>query len=199
MTLLALFLILAYSIILHEIMHGWVARLCGDPTASRMGRLTLNPLPHVDPIGTVILPALLVILKAPFFIGWARPVPYNPVYFKRVRIGTFLVAAAGPATNLVLAAGFALCLKSFLPGEPFATALFYGLSLNIMLALFNLIPIPPLDGSKMLAMLLPAGIRRTYLAFGRWGFLLLMLLMYNGFLFQFILPLYRKALHLLLN
>ena len=198
MTALVL-LILAYSIILHEVMHGFVARLNGDPTAERMGRLTLNPLPHVDWVGTMILPAILVLVHAPFFIGWAKPVPFNPIYFRRIRLGTFLVAAAGPATNLVLAAAFALALKGLRPHEPFATALFYGFSLNVMLALFNLIPVPPLDGSKMLAMLLPAGLRRAYLSLGRWGLLLILLLMYQGLLFRFLLPLYKKTLLFFLN
>lgn len=199
LALLAIFVILAYSIILHEIMHGFVAKLNGDPTAQRMGRLTLNPLPHVDWLGTVILPALLVIFKAPFFIGWAKPVPYNPVYFRHIRLGTFLTAAAGPATNVVLAIGFAAALRTFRLAEPAATALFYGLSLNVMLAIFNLVPIPPLDGSKMFGMLLPAGLRRAYFSFGRWGFIVLMLLMYNGILFRGLLPVYKKSLTFLLN
>jgi Zn-dependent protease len=193
------FIVLAYSIILHEVMHGFVARLNGDPTAGQMGRLTLNPLPHVDWIGTVILPIALVLFHAPFFLGWAKPVPYNPIYFRRVRLGTFLVAAAGPAVNLVLAAVFAASLRIFKPHEPAATVLFYGLSLNVMLAIFNLLPVPPLDGSKMLAMLLPSGLRRAYLSFGRWGIVLLMLLLYQGALFQVLLPLYKKTLIFFLN
>jgi Zn-dependent protease len=195
---LVIVVILMYSIILHEVSHGLAALWNGDPTARAMKRLTLNPLPHIDPLGTVILPILLILTHAPFFIGWAKPVPYNPRYFKDEKKGIFTVALAGPLTNFILAAFFGIALK-LTSGDPnLSTAYFYGLSLNIMLAIFNLIPIPPLDGSKILSVFLPVPLRESYLSLERVGFLLILVLMYGGLLTIFLLPLYRAVLNLFL-
>jgi Zn-dependent protease len=144
--------ILIISVILHEVAHGYMANWLGDPTARLMGRLTLNPVSHIDPVGSIILPVLLVVLQSPFLIGYAKPVPYNP-YNLRGKYAEGLVAFAGPGTNILIAVIFGLAIRfagAALPVEmvdAFATSTY----LNLLLALFNLIPIPPLDGSKVLS------------------------------------------------
>lgn len=156
------FLVLVFSVVIHEVSHGYAARMQGDDTAERMGRLTLNPLRHIDPVGSIILPLLLYVTALvtgtqPFLFGWASPVPYNPFKLKNMRWGPVLVAAAGPFSNLIIAVVFGLCIR--LGVAPLATplgALFMVIvSTNVMLAVFNLAPIPPLDGSKVLFGLLP--------------------------------------------
>ncbi len=154
------------AIICHEVMHGFAAYKLGDPTAKNAGRLSLNPLKHVDPFGTVILPLILMLMNAPVF-GYAKPVPYNPAYFKDKRKGDLIVGLAGPAANLCLAALGAILAWVFLPMAQ-AGALnntfflyFYRLFLplftliNLYLMFFNLIPVPPLDGSSIFAFILP--------------------------------------------
>lgn len=169
--------ILIASAILHEIMHGWVASKLGDPTAKIMGRLTLNPLPHIDPIMSVLVPVLLLFSGSPIIFGAAKPVPVNPIHFKDPRKDMALVALAGPGTNIVLAligAGLAHIFSSVFP-------LYYFFSLvtfyNLMLAFLNLIPIPPLDGSKVFSIILPDHIARTYLSIGSIGIFILFFLL----------------------
>ena len=164
MVFLIIFLIL--SVVLHEVAHGVSANWLGDPTARLAGRLTLNPLKHLDPFGSIILPAILVLSNTPFLIGWAKPVPYNPYNFQRGgRWGEAFVAAAGPLTNILLALIFALLARFALPlGLPFAVAelSFFIVLINVMLAIFNMLPIPPLDGSKVLDAFLPLTLRMQY-------------------------------------
>lgn len=156
-------LVLGLSVILHEVAHGYMANYLGDPTARLEGRLTLNPLVHIDLLGTIILPLFLYITGSPFLIGYAKPVPYNP-YNIKMKNGEALVAFAGPGTNIVLALIFGLAIRFF------STDMSAGLlqaftviaSLNLFLAMFNLIPLPPLDGSKVLSALLPGELRRGY-------------------------------------
>lgn len=182
--------VLFLSVILHEVSHGAAARALGDPTAQRSGRLTLNPLAHIDLWGTVLLPAFLIALKAPILLGWAKPVPFDPSYFKNRRAGIFAVAAAGPLMNILLA----LVLAGVLHQTQAQThgllrgALSFGVSINLLLALFNLLPIPPLDGSKLLAVLLPTRLERAYLGLGRWGMLILIPLIYFGVVGSILLP-----------
>ncbi|MBN2057413.1 MAG: site-2 protease family protein [Candidatus Saganbacteria bacterium] len=151
--------ILLYSIILHELAHGKVAQMMGDNTAEMYGRLTLNPIPHLDPFGT-ILPILLVLIGSPIVFGWAKPVPINPYNFNDYRKGMIWVSAAGILTNLFVAWVLATVVK-LMPAATdnltyaIQTALIFGVRINIVLAIFNLIPIPPLDGSRLLAMFLP--------------------------------------------
>jgi Zn-dependent protease len=172
---------LLFAMVLHEYAHGWVAYRCGDPTAKLQGRLTMNPLAHVDPFGTVILPLLCLVMPGGFFLGWAKPVPIDPRLMHQPRRDMALVAAAGPAMNLALAVGsallFALLLsidptignywsKSEEPGPPdtwhqlfllpIAVMSVYSVLINVLLMLFNLLPIPPLDGGRILTSLLPA-------------------------------------------
>jgi Zn-dependent protease len=151
--------ILLYSIILHELAHGKVAEMMGDPTARMYGRITLNPVPHLDPFGT-LLPVFLLLVGAPIVFGWARPVPINPYNFTDYKKGMIFVSAAGVVTNLFVAWILATIVK-FIPAQSsegmyvLAQALNFGVRINIVLAVFNLIPVPPLDGSRILSMLLP--------------------------------------------
>lgn len=164
-------LVLIFSVILHEVAHGYAANWLGDPTARLQGRLSLNPLRHIDPVGTILLPAILVITHSPIFIGYAKPVNVNP-YNLRGFYGEGLVAAAGPATNLFLAIIFGLAVRFMvspdaglagLAASPLAIAFGVIAFLNLMLGLFNLIPFPPLDGSKVLSLFLGQGqIGRSY-------------------------------------
>jgi Zn-dependent protease len=148
-------LILIISVILHEVAHGYMANSLGDPTARLAGRLTLNPLSHIDPVGSVLLPALLIFTGSPFLIGYAKPVPYNPYNLKGKWAET-LVAFAGPGTNLLLALIFTVLIRagSVAMATPMLQAFATIVYVNLLLAMFNLIPIPPLDGSKVLAGLL---------------------------------------------
>jgi len=155
--------VLVISVILHEVAHGYMANYLGDPTARLAGRLTLNPLPHIDPIGSVLLPALLAITNSPLLIGYAKPVPYNP-YNLRGKFGETLVAASGPGTNLLLALLFALIIRfgAVSMTAPMLGAFSIIVYVNLVLALFNLIPMPPLDGSKVLSGILPRALARRY-------------------------------------
>lgn len=182
--------ILIFSVIVHEVSHGAVANMLGDPTARLMGRLTLNPLPHIDPIGSVVVPLLLmlpVLFGGPAFIfGWAKPVPYNPHNLRYRRWGGAIVAAAGPLSNITLALVFGLALR-FMPAitspalsgmvAVFAIIVF----LNLLLAIFNLVPIPPLDGSKFLFALFPNIPYQTRAFLEKNGFIILLLFIFFGF------------------
>lgn len=161
---------LVVAIVLHEVAHGWTALMLGDPTAQEQRRLTLNPLRHVDPVGTVLLPGALALSGAPVF-GWAKPVPVNKWRLDSPRLGMMAVAAAGPGTNFLLAALGAIVMglaAPFLPepggGEPglAVTALFSFILINLFLGVFNLLPIPPFDGSHILEGLLPRSWARLY-------------------------------------
>lgn len=170
------------SVILHEVSHGVVALRFGDDTAKRAGRLTLNPISHVDLFGTIILPVILVLAgSAPF--GWAKPVPVNPSRMRSPRNHSLLVSLAGPATNIVLALLAAVALRSVLPGRGFRGDLPVGIELlisfglvNVVLATFNLIPIPPLDGSAMVERLLPAAWWPGYLKLRQYSMVVLLVL-----------------------
>ena len=155
--------VLVVSVILHEVAHGYMANYLGDPTARLAGRLTLNPIAHIDPIGSIILPALLAITGSPLLIGYAKPVPYNP-YNLRGKFGETLVAASGPGTNLLLALLFALIIRfgAVSMTAPMLGAFTIIVYVNLVLAFFNLIPIPPLDGSKVLSGILPRALAHKY-------------------------------------
>ncbi len=171
--------VLIFSVILHEVAHGYMAEWLGDPTARLAGRLTLNPISHIDPVGSILLPGLLLITHAPILIGYAKPVPYNP-YNLRGKYGEGLVAFAGPATNILIAILFGLCIRfaSAQLGPDLITAFGIIVYVNMLLALFNLIPLPPLDGSKVLGALfgmISPSLERGYdtflINFQRFGFL----------------------------
>ena len=186
------------AIVLHEFSHGYIAFRLGDPTAKMQGRLTLNPLAHIDPIGTILVPIVLVILRSPFLFGWAKPVPINPNYFRNPYKGMFYVAIAGPLMNIALALGasaigrLAILITplSLLYGRGFfayfvQTIFFlvgFFVIINIILAVFNMIPIPPLDGSRVLTYFLPPEGKRVMMQLERYGFLIILALLYLGVL-----------------
>lgn len=157
-------IVLILSIVIHEVSHGYAAQMLGDPTARLSGRLTLNPLKHLDPLGSIIIPALLVLSQSNFLIGWAKPVPYNPYNLRSARWGEAIVAGAGPLTNLCIALVFGLLIRfgggMFPPA--FVELSSYVVFINIILAVFNMLPVPPLDGSKVLRSLLSYPLQYRY-------------------------------------
>lgn len=185
-------LILIISVIIHEIAHGYAALRFGDHTAEYQGRLTLNPLKHLDIYGSVLLPLLLVVTQAPFLIGWAKPVPYNPENFEpaKRKIATLWVASAGILTNLVIAVLFSVIIRFASSGIIFPESFipFCGVIvfLNIVLAIFNLMPIPPLDGSKILFSLGGYSMLKIERFFEKYSLVLLVLFIF--FLWQFVTP-----------
>ncbi len=167
------FLFLLPAIILHEISHGWVAYRLGDPTAKNAGRLSLNPIRHIDLFGTIILPALLILVSG-FGFGYAKPVPINPNYFKDYRRGMFLTGIAGPTTNLILAALSGLAFRLVPDMGYLSYALILFCQMNLVLVFFNLIPIPPLDGSRVIPLFLSDRAMRTYHQVEQYGFVILL-------------------------
>lgn len=177
--------VLLFSVIIHELAHGSVAYSLGDPTAKYEGRLTLNPLKHLDPFGSVLLPILLFISGSPFLVGWAKPVPINPYNFRDQKWGSLKVAIAGPLSNFALALVFGLLIR-FTPESFFAVApgmliiFSFVVQINIMLALFNLIPIPPLDGHLILFSFLPDSFQKTKAFLQQYGIFILIFLLFFG-------------------
>lgn len=159
--------ILILSIVFHEVAHGYAANWLGDPTARLAGRLSPNPLIHIDPIGSILIPGILFITHTPFLFGWAKPVPYNPYNLRNQKWGESFVAAAGPLANIFLALVFAILIRTSslfnLPAS-FVDMATYVVFINILLALFNAIPFPPLDGSKIIVPFLPFGLSLKYRA-----------------------------------
>ena len=156
-----LIVIIIFSAIIHEVMHGFAADWLGDKTARYAGRLTLNPIPHIDPFGSILLPLVLALSGSPIFFAYAKPVPYNPYNLRPGRFSEAIVAGAGPASNAVIALLGALVIRS----QVFAGAsdiIFLIVVVNVMLCIFNLIPIPPLDGSKVLEAFLPRSLQYGY-------------------------------------
>jgi len=186
--------VLIFSVMIHEISHGYVAEHLGDPTARQAGRLTLNPVKHLDFFGSFLLPIILfTVSKGTFVFGWAKPVPYNPAYLKNPKTGAGKIALAGPISNLIVAAVFGIFLRLLpvigypadLPLTSFFSLIVY---MNILLAVFNLVPLPPLDGSKVLFSLLPPGETsfQIMMFLERYGMFLLVFFIFFGF--QFIVP-----------
>jgi Zn-dependent protease len=207
-------IILIFSIIIHEYGHAWMANRLGDSTAKDLGRLTLNPIPHIDLFGSILLPLFFVISGSGFLLAWAKPVPYNPNRIRDKKYGDLKVAISGPGSNIVLAVFFGLVARfmpvaaevkssmlraylsgdfsfiaSHISGDIFAAIFLMALLfcfLNLLLAIFNLIPIPPLDGSKILANFLPAEAKYKLFSIERYGiFIILFLLMFGFFRLMF--------------
>ena len=193
--------ILFFSVILHEVAHGYAALSLGDPTARDAGRLTLNPIKHMDPWGTVVLPLFLILIRAPFLVGWAKPVPVNPFRLRDPKRGMMLVGAAGPLANIALILLSALALRTLpFSAPPLLFDLFkYCCAINIILALFNLVPVPPLDGSKVVAGILPPKVRAVYVGLERYGIFIIIALLYLGLLDLVIVPLYRVIFYFLVQ
>jgi len=181
--------ILIFSVIVHECSHGVAALRNGDDTARVMGRLTLNPLPHIDIFGTIIIPGLLLLSGVPIIIGWAKPVPINPYRFHNFRRGMIEVGVSGPLSNILLALCFAFLFR-ITGANSFSGVrylLYFGVFINFLLALFNLIPIPPLDGSRILGSLLPVKMERNYFRIERYGMFIIIFLLFFGF-FNLLFP-----------
>jgi Zn-dependent protease len=165
--------VLIFSAVAHEYMHGWMAHRLGDNTAEAAGRLTLNPLAHLEWFGSFFLPLVMILTKMSFVFGWAKPVPYNPYNLRDQKYGEAKVALAGPLTNFIVALFFGLFLRFWpISSLTFAGFIVIIIYTNLVLMLFNLVPLPPLDGSKILAAFLPAQLRVRYLSAERLGFIL---------------------------
>lgn len=183
--------ILFFSVVVHEYCHGWIAYLNGDDTAKMAGRLTLNPIPHIDFFGTIVLPLLLIMSNAPILIGWAKPVPVNPYRLNNPVKDMAKVGIAGPCANFALAILSALIIWLFkISGVDPSTqvnsliikVLFINVQINLILGVFNLVPIPPLDGSRIVSAFLPADLAYKYNQLERYGFFIIIFLLYLGLL-----------------
>lgn len=204
---------LMFAIILHEVAHGWVANKLGDHTARDMGRLTLNPLPHIDLVGTILLPLLCVIFLKGMIFGYAKPVPINPYNFKNPKRGMALSSLAGPGINMAMALLFSFLLRVVIPPikdmvpdqawewivVPIALMLAYGVLINVVLAVLNMIPIPPLDGSRILYWILPDKFAAAYYRLEPFGMIILLALMMFGVLGEVIWPIIEPIVMLLLG
>ena len=186
---------LVFAIVFHEVAHGWVAFRLGDPTAKMLGRLSLNPIKHIDPVGTVLIPMMMIAMTS-FVFGWAKPVPVNWNNLKHPKRDMILVALAGPFSNLLMAIMWALALKfAFLRGGSTSPALQWlilasqaGILINVILMVLNLFPIPPLDGSRVLSALLPGRLAYYYGKIEPYGFVILIALLASGVLSHMLRP-----------
>jgi Zn-dependent protease len=179
-----------FSVVCHEISHGLAAWKLGDPTAWRMGRLSFNPMVHIDIFGTILLPLFLLLMGSRFLFAWAKPVPVNPAYFRNRKRGMMLVAAAGPVTNLTLAVLMSLLLKlagGVMPGF-LARAIATTALMNVILMAFNLIPIPPLDGSRIVANFLRGSLYWNYMRLERYGMMIVFGLLFLGVISRLLYP-----------
>ena len=192
-----------FAITVHEVAHGWVALKRGDPTAMLMGRLTLNPIKHIDPFGTILLPGILLLFHSPFLFGYAKPVPVNFGGLKDPKRDMVLVAIAGPAANLLMAFFWTLVLwmGGHLPdalayiGEPMRLMGEAGIMINVILIIFNLVPIPPLDGGRVAVGLLPASASIALSRVEPYGFIILIVLLFTGVLWSVLGPLFLWIYH----
>jgi len=191
------------AVIAHEVAHGYVAYRFGDPTAKLAGRLTANPLPHIDPIGTIAVPILLILFGSPVLFGWAKPVPIDPSYLRGKR-ALLLVSAAGVVANFLLAIISALLIRIAIPFPAFIAAplnsmLYYSVAINLMLMIFNLIPIPPLDGGHMLEEVLPIESKIALMRLEPYGMIIIAVLLFSGALNGFIYSTLMSMMNILIG
>ena len=193
MNIIITLVILLFSAVIHEVCHGIMAYRLGDDTAKMAGRLTLNPIPHLDPFASILLPLFLVWVGSPFIFGAAKPVPVDFLRLRDPRKGMALVSLAGPASNFILALIFALPIRLGLHSvlDPQHDLFVTAVVLNLGLGIFNLLPLPPLDGFKIFASLLSSNLVTIYrfLSFERYGFILIIVLLYSGIIHQVLVPL----------
>jgi len=195
--------ILLFSIIIHEISHGYAALRFGDPTAKLAGRLTLNPIPHIDIVGSIVMPVMLILVHSPFLFGWAKPVPINPYNFKNPKRDMMLTSLFGPLSNFGLAIVFSVFFRVSIlllgKNSIFTQGFEYGAAINVLLFCFNLIPIPPLDGSKVLMYFLPEKAADGFRKIERFGFIIIFALFFVGILGGILYPLMGVILSVLLG
>jgi len=203
---------LIFAIVLHEVAHGWIANKLGDHTARDMGRLTLNPISHIDLFGTIIMPILCILAHSPIF-GYAKPVPINPYNFRDPKKGMAISSIAGPGVNILMAISFSFLLRVVIPviegslpkqsaelfAMPLALMFGYGIVINVALAILNMIPIPPLDGSRIVYWILPDKYATAYYKLERYGLIILILLLYTNILSRIIMPIISPIVSMLLG
>ena len=198
------YVVLLFSLSVHESAHAWTALRQGDPTAQRLGRISLNPLVHIDVIGTVVMPLLMIFMQVPL-LGWAKPTPVDPRHFKGLRRGQIVVSGAGPLSNMLLAllatAGLFVAVRALsgpLREQPLVVFLSMGVQLNVLLAVFNLVPLPPLDGSHIVEWALPGGMGHRYVrAIAPYGGLILLALVMSGALWTVLSPVHEAIVGVL--
>jgi Zn-dependent protease len=188
MDILITLIILLFSAIVHEVSHGLMAEKLGDDTAREEGRITLNPIPHIDPFGSILLPLLLLAVHSPIIFGAAKPVPVNFSQLRPRKLGMVLVSLAGPISNFAMAILFVIPIKLGLANSLAYPVLLEAILINLILGTFNLVPIPPLDGSKVLAALAPDEWMNKILSWERWGFILVIVFLYLGILEMVLMP-----------
>ncbi len=192
-----------FAITLHEAAHGWVANKLGDPTAKSLGRITLNPIKHIDPVGTIAVPLFLAMIS-PFVMGWAKPVPVEPRYFKSPLLDMALVAVAGPVSNFFMACFWAMFIQLAAASlSPSALLVFLaemgknGIIINIVLMVLNLLPIPPLDGGRVMAGILPPKLALPFMQLERFGMIIILLLLVSGILGKIMWPIVQHFIEII--
>ena len=195
--------VLLFSIVFHEVAHGRIALARGDTSARDAGRLTLNPIPHIDIFGTILLPLFLIVTRSPVLFGWAKPVPVNPWDLRDSKKDMALVGVSGPASNFLLAIVFSIAFKLSVgalgPLHMLTQTVIFGVAINLVLAVFNLIPIPPLDGSRIIMAFLPDDLAERYVQVERYGFLIIFGLLFLGAFRLIIWPIVFRLMLLLVG
>ncbi len=192
-----------FAITLHEAAHGWVANKLGDPTAKNLGRITINPIKHIDPVGTVVVPLFLAMVS-PFVLGWAKPVPIQPRYFKSPLLDMALVAVAGPVSNFFMACFWAMFIQLVYMSLEHSHLLTFlaemgknGIIINIVLMVLNLLPIPPLDGGRVVAGVLPPKLAMPFMQLERFGMVIILVLLFSGILSKILWPIVQYFINII--